>query len=269
MTPLLGKPLAEELSQRVLGLAEKVGHIRLVCFYDPASKEAEAYLRQLQRTGKKLKTEVVGFPVESDEDVDGARELIDRPEDCSFAVLRPLRFGAERLSELPFCRDPDCSSSRRKARIYSGDRDAFIPATARSVMALIESTGIGLKGKSALVIGRSPSVGFPVFNALMRRDCFVSLAHSKVSAQDIGRRARESDILVLASGVRGLVGMEDIRPGQVIVDCGYSASDGKGDLGFVPDESIPGWYTPVPGGVGPLTAVSLFLNAYEMREAER
>ena len=266
MDRLLGKPLAEKLLSKALELRSELGPIRLTCFLDPHSPESLDYLKQLKRVGETLKTDVVSFPIETETDVKRALALIKKPQPIgSFAALRPLSVkGVSALYELPFDRDPDCSSSLRKAQIYDGDPKAFLPATARAVMTLIDSTGINLTGRRALVVGRSPSVGLPVFHALMRRDCFASLAHSKVSIEDIRYRARESDVIVMASGVRGLISLDDLRSGQIIVDCGYSSADGMGDLGFVPPTEMPGFYTPVPGGVGPLTAISMFLNAYEM-----
>lgn len=80
-----------------------------------------------------------------------------------------------------------------------------------------------------MIIGRSISVGMPIFLALQRMGAFCSLAHSKVSVADIKKASLESDIIVLASGQRNLIGSEDISKKAIVIDCGYH-SDGKGIL---------------------------------------
>jgi methylenetetrahydrofolate dehydrogenase (NADP+)/methenyltetrahydrofolate cyclohydrolase len=89
--------------------------------------------------------------------------------------------------------------------------------------------------------------------------------HSKIPRETIGKLASESDIVILASGQRGLVLPEEIRSHQVIIDCGYQ-DDGKGDLGFVPDCAA---YTPVPGGVGPVTIACLVENALRLHSKQK
>ena len=264
MTPLLGKPLAKRDEESVARMREAIGTINLCCIYDPASADAVSYLHQLQATGRMLQTAVEPIACSSLAEAWKIKQRLTHPNPLdSFVVLRPLPFAdSELISLLPAERDPDCLGAAARSAIYSGDKNLLLPGTARSVMELVAATGVAIRGRRALVIGRSLSVGLPIFNALMRADAFVSLAHSKVSPAQIAAAAREADIIVLASGKRGLVPPESIRAGQIIIDCGYHASDRGGDLGFVPPEDLPGFYTPVPGGVGPLTAVSLFYNAY-------
>ena len=136
-----------------------------------------------------------------------------------------------------------------------------LPGTAKSVISLLNNYEIDVKGKKALIIGRSISVGMPIFLALQRMGAFCSLAHSKVSVADIKKASLESDIIVLASGQRNLIGSEDISKKAIVIDCGYH-SDGKGDIDFVPNCE---YFTPVPGGVGPMTIASVIKSGYYLR----
>lgn len=266
MKKLLGKPLSEKDRDGIARMREEGGSVNLVCILSPDSDDSVSYLHQIERLAEKTGTKIDKLFVSDAETASRAVSRIEKPKGRdSFIILRPIPLIDDSIAlKLDSRRDPDCFGSLRRSEIYSWGKDVYLPATARSVMRLIESSGIETKGKKALVIGRSLSVGLPVFHALMRADALVSLAHSKVSPKTLKEEARRSDILVLASGHRGLIDETCIHDGQVIIDCGFHASDRGGDLGFVPNESIQGFYTPVPGGVGPLTVVSLLHNAYSM-----
>ena len=163
----------------------------------------------------------------------------------------------ERISPL---QDPDMLTKENIGDLVFGDLNK-LPGTAKSVISLLNNYEIDVKGKKALIIGRSISVGMPIFLALQRMGAFCSLAHSKVSVADIKKASLESDIIVLASGQRNLIGSEDISKKAIVIDCGYH-SDGKGDIDFVPNCE---YFTPVPGGVGPMTIASVIKSGYYLR----
>jgi methylenetetrahydrofolate dehydrogenase (NADP+)/methenyltetrahydrofolate cyclohydrolase len=133
------------------------------------------------------------------------------------------------------------------------------PATARAAVHILESLG-AISGKRAAVVGRGPTVGRPVAQMLVNRDATVSIAHSKT--RELERMVRESEIVVSATGRRGLIDPSWISPGQVVVDCGISFVDGKtvGDVDSAAIDARGGIVTSVPGGVGVVTNAMLFSN---------
>jgi methylenetetrahydrofolate dehydrogenase (NADP+)/methenyltetrahydrofolate cyclohydrolase len=127
-------------------------------------------------------------------------------------------------------------------------------------MRLIDSTGLAIEGKRAVVIGRSDIVGKPVAALLLQRNATVTVCHSRT--RDLAAVAREAEILVAAIGKPRFVTAEMIRPGAVVVDVGINRLDGKlaGDVDFAAAREVAGWITPVPGGVGPMTIAVLMSN---------
>ena len=127
-------------------------------------------------------------------------------------------------------------------------------------MRLIDSTGVSIEGKRAVVIGRSDIVGKPVAALLLARNATVTICHSRT--RDLAAVAREADILVAAIGKARFVTAEMIKPGAVVIDVGINRIDGKltGDVDFDAAKEIAGFITPVPGGVGPMTIAVLMSN---------
>ncbi len=140
-------------------------------------------------------------------------------------------------------------------------KDCIIPCTPAGIMRLIDSIGFELKGKTAVVVGRSNIVGKPVAKLLLDRHATVIIAHSRTA--DLGAITRQADLLVVAVGKAGLVDGSMIKPGAVVIDVGMNRNaEGKlcGDVDFASAEPVAGWITPVPGGVGPMTIAMLMKN---------
>ncbi len=148
------------------------------------------------------------------------------------------------------------------------DLPGFRCATPYGVIKLLEHYDIPLSGKRAVVIGRSVIVGKPMALLLLQKHCTVTIAHSRT--ENLADLCREADILVAAVGRAHMVKGDWIKPGAVVVDCGYNKVEGlKGDVGDVDFESakeIAGWITPVPGGVGPMTVATLLSNCVDAAE---
>lgn len=140
-------------------------------------------------------------------------------------------------------------------------KDCIVPCTPAGIMRLIDTTGIELKGKNAVVVGRSNIVGKPMAKLLLDRHATVTIAHSRTA--DLAAVCRNADVLVVAVGKAGLVDGSMIKPGAVVIDVGMNRNaEGKlcGDVDFVSAEPVAGWITPVPGGVGPMTIAMLMKN---------
>jgi len=143
----------------------------------------------------------------------------------------------------------------------------FRPCTPYGCMKLIESTGVSLKGKHAVVIGRSNTVGKPMALLLLQANATVTICHS--ATPDLGVYTRQADIVVAAVGRRNVLTAEMVKPGAIVIDVGMNRNDeGKlcGDVDFAGVQPVAGWITPVPGGVGPMTITMLLVNTLESAE---
>lgn len=143
----------------------------------------------------------------------------------------------------------------------------FRPCTPYGCMKLLQSTGVDAKGRHAVVIGRSNTVGKPMALLLLAAGATVTVCHS--GTPDLGHHTRQADIVVAAVGRRGLLRADMVKPGAVVIDVGMNRDDaGKlcGDVDFAAVREVAGWITPVPGGVGPMTITMLLVNTLESAE---
>lgn len=131
--------------------------------------------------------------------------------------------------------------------------DAYGSATPAGIMTLLKHYEIPLKGKHAVILGRSPILGKPMAAMLLNEDCTITVCHSR--SNDVQSHVRQADIIVAAVGKPSFVQASWIKPGSVIVDAGYH----PGGIGDVDPAAFPlsTAYTPVPGGVGPMTISTL------------
>ncbi len=141
------------------------------------------------------------------------------------------------------------------------DRPGLRACTPAGCMRLIDETGTDLKGKRAVVVGRSLIVGKPMAHLLLQRHATVTICHSRT--QDLPTRIAEADVLIAAIGRANLVRGEWIKPGAVVIDVGMNRNDaGKltGDVDYEGAFDRASFITPVPGGVGPMTIAYLMRN---------
>jgi len=143
----------------------------------------------------------------------------------------------------------------------------FWPCTPHGCMKMLESIGYDLRGKHAVVIGRSNIVGKPMAMMLLAKSATVTICHS--ATQDLGAITRQADVIVAAVGKLNLLTADMVKPGAVVIDVGMNRKeDGKlaGDVDFDGVKEVAGWITPVPGGVGPMTRAMLLANTLEAAE---
>lgn len=152
-------------------------------------------------------------------------------------------------------------------RMAMGER-AYGSATPKGIMRLLEAYDIDLTGKHAVVLGRSPILGKPMAAMLLNKDCTVTICHSRT--KDVEAYVRQADIVIGAVGKPEFVKAAWIKPGAIVVDAGYHTVNGKGvgDVEMAGIESVASAYTPVPGGVGPMTINTLILQTLEAGEAK-
>jgi methylenetetrahydrofolate dehydrogenase (NADP+) / methenyltetrahydrofolate cyclohydrolase len=146
-------------------------------------------------------------------------------------------------------------------------RPGFWPCTPHGCMKMLESIGFELRGKNAVVIGRSNIVGKPMAVMLLQQDATVTICHSRT--RDLKSFTLQADVIVAAVGKRNVLTAEMVKPGAVVIDVGMNQNDeGKlcGDVDFAGVSQVAGWITPVPGGVGPMTRAMLLVNTLEAAE---
>ncbi len=166
-------------------------------------------------------------------------------------------------------KDVDAFHPVNVGKIMIGDY-SFLPCTPAGVMELIASTGVDIKGKECVVVGRSNIVGKPMSMLLLHKSGTVTICHSKT--KDLKAECKKADILVAAVGVPNLIKGDMIKDGAVVIDVGMNRLDnGKlcGDVEFETASKVASHITPVPGGVGPMTIAMLMQNTLTAAKLNR
>jgi len=170
------------------------------------------------------------------------------------------------IERISTAKDVDGYSVQSAGDLMAG-LPGFRPCTPYGCMKLIESTGVPIKGKHAVVIGRSNTVGKPMALLLLQANATVTICHSATA--DIGAHTRQADIVVVATGRRDTLRGDMVKPGAIVIDVGINRNDeGKlcGDVDFASVAPVASFITPVPGGVGPMTITMLLMNTIESAE---
>ena len=146
-------------------------------------------------------------------------------------------------------------------------RPTLRSCTPKGIMTLLEHTGHELRGLDATIVGASNHVGRPMTLELLLVGCTVTSAHK--FSKDTASHVAAADIVVSATGQRGLIRGDWIKPGAIVIDVGITRENNKlyGDVDFEAAAKRAAWITPVPGGVGPMTRVSMLENALQSAEA--
>ncbi|MBK3574735.1 bifunctional 5,10-methylenetetrahydrofolate dehydrogenase/5,10-methenyltetrahydrofolate cyclohydrolase [Streptomyces sp. MBT65] len=166
------------------------------------------------------------------------------------------------LDRIPVTKDVDGLTTASLGLLARGER-GLRPCTPSGVIALLDAEGVPLQGANVAVVGWGELVGKPLTHLLLRRGATVSVAHE--FTLDLAAVTRPADIVVVATGVRGLIGPEHVRPGAVVIDVGIhrTPSGLTGDVRSAELDGIAGRITPVPGGVGPMTIAMLLVNTLQ------
>ena len=214
-----------------------------------------------------VKTEVIKFEEDSTQE-EIENKIFDLNKDASvngIIVQLPLpdNFNASEIIEkIDPDKDVDGLTSTNVRKLVNSQR-GIVPATPKGILTLLSSSGISVSGKNVVVLGRSLLVGKTTSLYLTNYDATVTNAHSKT--ENLPEVTKQADILIVAIGKPNLIDKKYVSVGQVIVDVGISPLDDKitGDVNFDEVKGIVSAISPVPGGVGPMTVVSLFENLIE------
>jgi methylenetetrahydrofolate dehydrogenase (NADP+)/methenyltetrahydrofolate cyclohydrolase len=269
----LATTIREEYADEVASLIEAGRRPRLVVVQVGENDAAAAYIRGQRRGAEKWKLD---FTLEtlradaSEKTVRSALRALNADRSVSGVLLSlPLPDGLPTRS-LQHAIHPTKDVEGVHPENIGGllwARYGLLPCTALAAMALIESSGVEIEGKRAVVVGHSEIVGKPVALLLLAKNATVSVCHKYTG--DVGAYTRDADILVVAVGKAGLITADMVKPGAIVVDVGINAvpsDEGPGRMRLVGDvdfdavSKIAGAITPVPGGVGPVTVAMLMRN---------
>ena len=266
-----GKGLAEErrvaLSTRVATFIEKHGRgpcLSVVLVGDDSASAlyVRNKVRMAERVGMLSRVERLAADASQEEVLSTVEELNGSADVDGLIVQLPLPEGLdpeEIIASISPSKDVDGLTPVNLGRIVRGLAGPR-PCTPKGVLALLKHYGINCAGKQAVVVGRSALVGKPMALMLVQEDATVTLCHSKT--RDLNRILKDADIVVAAIGRPAFLDPESFKPGVVIVDVGISRVNDLwvGDVSKQGLSEVASAWTPVPGGVGPMTITMLLFN---------
>lgn len=275
---LLGKEVNADLNQQIIdrvnvlkekGVVPTLGIIRV------GEKDADlSYERGATKRCEKLGVEYKKFVFPenvSQEELMGTIDQVNKDSSIhGVLIFRPLPKTLDEkavIAALDPEKDIDGITDGSMVGVYTGQKKGFPPCTAQAVMEILRHYQVDLKGKKAVVIGRSLVIGKPAAMMLLKQNATVTICHTKT--KDMAAEAREADVLVVAAGHRDVVDDTFVRPGQIVIDVGINVNDeGKlcGDVSYDKVEPIVDAITPVPGGVGSVTTSVLVSHVVEAAE---
>ena len=263
-----GKKLSEkilnELAEKVKIMDRKPKLAVILVGNDPSS---EIYVRNKERAAQKIGvgSVVIKLPKDTDEKniVSKIQELNNDETVTGILVQLPLPEHIDKnkiIDAITPKKDIDCFTSENVGRLMQGRKPYFNPVTPQGILMLLDEYGIDVKGKHAVIVGRSNIVGKPMALMLLNRDATVTVCHSKT--ENLDDIIKTADILISAVGKK-VVRCKMVKCESVVIDVGISRdNNGKiiGDLDFEELVNRVEYITPVPGGVGPMTIASLMVN---------
>jgi methylenetetrahydrofolate dehydrogenase (NADP+)/methenyltetrahydrofolate cyclohydrolase len=162
-------------------------------------------------------------------------------------------------------KDTDSITSANVEKWTANQKGSLLPATARGIRELLNYYKIPIKGKNVTVVGRSPLVGTPIAVMCKHEGANVTVAHRET--EDLIGETKTADILIVAAGRPGLIKLEHIKEGAIVIDVGMTRTLEEtlvGDVNFEEVKKIASAISPVPGGVGPMTVLGLFENLVDL-----
>lgn len=273
----LAAELRTELLARTTALRESGIHPRLAIVFVGKDESSVAYVRNLVRTGARagVDVDVLDLPAGASAGaVRAALEALGRDDAVHGVLLQqplPPHLAIREIADaIPIRKDVDGAHPVNQGQLAFGAGTEFVPATPAAVMLLLErSPHWPLRGRTAAMIGRSIVVGAPVAMLMLAHDATVTVLHKE--SPGLQPYVRMADVVVAATGVPGLIGGADIKPGATVIDVGTTVVDGdlKGDVDYESALAVAGAITPVPGGVGPVTNIALLRNVVKAAASSR
>lgn len=273
---LKGKPVADAISEKVKSEAERLkgqginptlAIVRVGEREDDLSYERGA-MKRCETVGITVKNVILPVDVPADE-LYKTIEMLNADEDVhGILMFRPLpkHIDGERARNLIAPgKDVDGCTDLSLAGVFTNNGLGFAPCTAEAAVQILKHYNIPISGRKVMVIGRSLVIGRPVSMLLMHENATVTICHTRTV--DVWSAARDADIIIAASGQMESIDERYLRKGQTVIDVGIGWNEAKqklcGDVLFEAAEPVVSAITPVPGGVGSVTASILVKHVVE------
>ena len=268
----LSAKLKTEMAAQVATFPEKYGRVpHLVVILVGEAPASQSYVK-----GKAKASEVVGIrnttilkPADiTEEELLGLIAQLNADDSVDGILVQlplPKHIDEDKVIAA-ISKDKDVDGFHLNVAALWQKQPCTVPCTPKGIIRMLEEAGVEIKGKRAVVIGRSQIVGLPVAKLLLDRNATVTICHSRTA--DLPSVTREAEILVVAIGRAKFVTADMVSPGAVVIDVGVNRipETGKlcGDVDYEAVEPIASVITPVPGGVGPMTITCLMENTIEL-----
>ena len=267
--------IQHDLAPRVELLNKKSVQPKLVVVFVGESPASKSYIRQKEKFAAEagILSEVRRFPATiSEKDLLQEIDRINHDKSIHGVIVQlplPEHINAQKITQaISPSKDVDGFTDANNAGLDTRE-SMFPPCTPKGILTMLEKSGVILKNKNTVVMGRSRIVGRPVAEMLKFRGARVIVLHSKSTDEERKKALCEAEILIVAVGKPEIIRGEELHPGVVVIDVGiHKREDGTmcGDVDFESASRVASKISPVPGGVGPMTVVSLIENTIKAAE---
>ena len=261
--------LKEELIKKVSLLDKKLTLVVISVGNDEASK---VYVKQKEKMALKVGYDFLNLHfdlIEENDLIKKIEELNNAPKITGIIVQLPLPSYLNKdniLNKISPLKDVDGLTNNNLLKLVK-KQEGLVPCTPKGIISLLDYYKIDVVGKNVVIVGRSELVGLPLFHLLLNKNATVTLCHSKT--KDLKYYTKEADILIVAVGKSEFITPDMIKENACLIDVGINRVDGKlygdCDRNCIDKSSL---ITPVPGGVGPMTVISLMENVYLANELQ-
>ena len=268
MQILDGKKVRDSIIEKIISALKKTKtRPKLVVIQVGEDDRSTVYVRQKKILGERLGFEVEHISLDkkiSEEELISKINIFNKEKTVNGIIVQmplPAKINSAVVIEnISPEKDVDGLSSFNLMALFRGEKGFFIPATTRGILSLLDFYKIDVSGKKVVVVGRSLLVGRPTVVSLLNKNATVTVCHTKT--KNLKDEVKSADIVISATGSPKLIKKDFVKKGQVIIDVGITKVGDKllGDVDFDNVSKIVEAITPVPGGVGPMTVVSLFEN---------
>ncbi|KAG6468478.1 bifunctional protein FolD 2-like [Zingiber officinale] len=275
----IAQTIRKEIADEVRSLSQNYNKVPgLAVVIVGTRKDSQSYVSMKRKACAEvgIRSVDIDLPeqISEEEVIAKVHELNENPDVHGILVQLPLpkHISEEKvLSEISIEKDVDGFHPLNIGKLaMKGREPLFQPCTPKGCLELLIRSGISIKGKNAVVVGRSNIVGLPVSLLLLKADATVTIVHSHTSNPE--SIIREADIIIAAAGQPKMIKGGWLKSGAAVIDVGTNAVDDPtrksgyrlvGDVDFEEANKVAGWLTPVPGGVGPMTVAMLLKNTLD------
>ena len=259
-----GKTIAKKIEDDIRERA-KDKKIKIVTFVVGTNEASLLFAELKDKACKRVgfEHEIIGFDLIRQEEIEKEIEKLNKKKNVTgINIQLPLPKGIDYnklVSKIDCRKDIEGMHPSNLGNIILGE-EKILPSTPKAILKIIENEKISLKGKNVVIVNHSKIIGKPLAILLLNRDATVSVCH--IYTDELKKYTRRADILITATGVRGLIKEEHIKKNCIIIDAGIKKENGKiyGDASDGARRKALA-FTPVPGGVGPVTIACLLENA--------